>query len=310
MLLERLESQAGLSRAQLNWYAETASKRYKAYQIPKRNGDFRTIQHPSKQLKAIQRWLNVSLIAQLPVHHCATAYAKGSSIRDNACRHLMSNFTLRVDFRDFFPSFQAEHINRFFQEKSASSLTSLSEDDILFIQRIVCRNGALTIGAPSSPFLTNAMMYEFDLSISRWCSERSMTYSRYADDIFISTQEPNTLGEAFTKIREITSEYRFASLQLNNQKTCFLSRKYRRTITGVILTPARKLSVGRERKMRLKADVYAFKNQRLPFDEWKSVRGLLAFVSDVEPTFYEVLVRKYGLETINCLKELKKPITD
>jgi len=150
------------------------------------------------------------------------------------------------------------------------------------------------------------MMHEFDLSMSRWCSGRKMIYSRYADDIFISTQESNALGDALAKLREISDNYRFCSLKLNNEKTSFLSRRYRRTITGIVLTPARTLSVGRERKMKLKADIYAFQKKRLPAEEWKRVNGMIAFVSDVEPAFYEIIVRKYGLETINNIRSLKQ----
>ena len=308
MLIESLISQTGLSRSKLCSYADTASQRYVVYEIPKRRGGFRKIEHPSRQIKAIQRWLNIAFIGRLPVHKCATAYLRGSSIRENASRHLKSNFTLRVDFKDFFPSFKSDHIKLFLKELSTTAPISLDEADILFIQQIVCRNNALTIGAPSSPILTNAMMYDYDFYFSGWCSQRDMIYSRYADDIFISTREPNKLNEALDEILTFSSNYRFASLTINNEKTSYLSRRYRRTITGLIITPERTLSIGKERKMRLKSDIYAFKKQRLPADEWRRVIGTLAFVSDVEPAFYQILIRKYGVETINSLKELKLPI--
>jgi len=103
MLVEALQTQSGLSRKQLNWFATTASKRYKVYQIPKQNGTFRTIEQPSQEIKAIQRWIILYLIKKLPIHDSATAYKDGSSIRQNAIRHASSQFTLHVDFKDFFP---------------------------------------------------------------------------------------------------------------------------------------------------------------------------------------------------------------
>ena len=116
MLLERLKKQSGLSETQLERIAATASKRYKVFQIPKRKGGFRTIAQPSKEIKAIQRWLIRALVSKFPIHECATAYKKGASIRSNAFRHSLFNFTLRADFRTFFPSFSGDNRELFFRE--------------------------------------------------------------------------------------------------------------------------------------------------------------------------------------------------
>lgn len=62
----------------------TASHHYKTYAIPKRDGGTRTIEHPSKKLKALQRWLLTNVLEGLPVHPAAMAYKKGISIFDNA----------------------------------------------------------------------------------------------------------------------------------------------------------------------------------------------------------------------------------
>jgi RNA-directed DNA polymerase len=103
MLLEKLRKHTRFSAEKLEHFATTASKRYKSYEIAKRTGGTRLIEHPSREIKAIQRWLNQALISKFPVHVCATAYKKDHSIRLNALRHLGSNFTLRLDFKDFFP---------------------------------------------------------------------------------------------------------------------------------------------------------------------------------------------------------------
>ena len=290
MLLERLMNQTGLSDSQLERFAATASKRYKVYQIPKRTGGFRTIEHPAKEIKAIQRWLNRVLIRRLPLHECATAYSKGSSIRGNAEKHVRYPFTLRVDFEEFFPSFFFEHVTYFLTESSEARIIGLSPKDICFASRIFCRLDALTIGAPSSPHLTNAMMYDFDSELSRWCVQREFVYSRYADDMFISSFRPNLLNSALEKIVELAQGYRFGALRINTEKTAFLSRRYHRSITGIVVTPTGELSIGRARKVRLKKEIYEFQRSRLPRDQWERVRGMLAFVNDVEPTFRETLI--------------------
>jgi hypothetical protein len=296
MLLEKLQGISGLSPGQLERLAATASQRYKVYNIPKRTGGYRTIEQPSREIKLIQRWLNSALIKRLPVHECATAYSQGASILANAMRHVNSLFTLRADFVSFFPSFSTNHVQLFLTDQRKNSDLRLTDADINFVSRIVCRQGALTIGAPSSPLITNAMMFDFDAALHAWCKPRNLICTRYADDLFISSFEPNALADAVQQITEISSTYRYANLRLNQEKTAFLSRRYRRSITGLIVTPEQQISIGRRRKEHIKAKIYQYQKGRLSHDDYANIRGMIAFIRGVEPSFYDTLLRKYGAE--------------
>jgi RNA-directed DNA polymerase len=138
------------------------------------------------------------------------------------------------------------------------------------------------------------MMFDFDMLMSSWCEERDLVYMRYADDLFVSSDKPNMLSEALRRIADCALGYRFALLKINREKTAFLSRRYRRSITGIIVTPTHGLSIGRDRKLCLKSNVYEYQQGRLSLEQMARVRGMLAFVRDVEPTFYSTLTRKYG----------------
>lgn len=303
MLLERLEKHTGLPRSLLERYAETASKRYRVYTVEKRNGDPRTIEHPSREIKAIQRWLIRALIRNMPVHEASTAYSKGASIRKNAERHVRSRYTVRLDFEAFFPSFGGADVIAYLKKTHDDPIMVLSAEDLSFIRRIVCRHDALTIGAPTSPGLTNAMMFEFDTALADWCAARELIYTRYADDLFISASAPGALAGVETKAAELAAAFPYAKLVLNREKTAHLSRKYRRSITGLVITPEQTLSIGRDKKIRLKSDVYAYSKGNLQPEERSRTAGLIAFVRDVEPAFYETLLRKYGRETIEDLQK-------
>ena len=83
----------------------TAPERYKVYKIPKRTpGEFRTIAHPARELKFVQRWLIKRVLCTLPVHSAAMAYRKDTSILDNAVQHAKHRYLLKMDIQDFFPS--------------------------------------------------------------------------------------------------------------------------------------------------------------------------------------------------------------
>ena len=182
MLIETLSELTGVSEVRLRWIQSQASKMYKTYTIPKRSGGVREISQPTPELKSIQRWIVWRIFSNLPVSDAATAYKRGASIKLNAEIHAKTSFTLHLDFESFFPSFSAQAVRVFLKNN-----TDLSVDDIWFCSSVITKSGNLTIGAPSSPAVTNAMMFDFDNRIKAICKEKDLVYTRYADDLNISS---------------------------------------------------------------------------------------------------------------------------
>jgi retron-type reverse transcriptase len=308
MLIKQIARTTRLEEEELRRLADNASRNYKIYEIPKRTGGTRVIAHPSRELKAIQRWITRIVISRLPVHDTATAYKKGSGIRENAERHRTTRFTNRYDFKNFFPSFRIEQVEAFLRFEAVKVGIILETDDIEFLGSILCRFGRLTIGAPSSPAITNAMMFSFDQKMFEHCTAKGLIYTRYADDIFVSAHEPDKLVNIETRIAEAKRNISHLKLRLNRQKTAHLSKKFKRSITGVIITPDHRLSIGRERKREIKALVHRWINGKLKGHEVHYMRGLVAFARDIEPSFEKSLQVKYGVAPINEI--LRNPELD
>jgi RNA-directed DNA polymerase len=170
MLLDRLAEDLRLKPEYIELVARTASHRYKTYSIPKKNGGLRTIHHPARELKLMQSWLVEKVFARFPVHRAATAYKKGASILLNATRHKKNNYLLKVDFENFFPSITGPDIVQLFQKSTlAGTRRIFSLPEVEFIRQIVCRGDRLTIGAPSSPMISNIVMFEFDNNQAAYC---------------------------------------------------------------------------------------------------------------------------------------------
>lgn len=298
MLIETLQKQSGLGRSQLLWLASTASKRYKLYYIPKRRGGHRLIEHPSRELKAIQRWINKYLFRRFPIHENATAYKKGACIRKNAEAHARTLFTLRLDFANFFPSFSVADIRRFLETRNVDLDLGLSEADMQFVSAIATRNGSLTIGSPSSPVVTNVMMYDFDNTISDLTMRNELVYTRYADDLFVSAKRPNAFAGIEAEINAVATNYQHVTLSINVQKTAYLSKRYRRTVTGLVITPDQKVSIGRDRKREIKSLIYHYSKGDLEGAEVSRLQGLVAFAMDAEVQFFQSLKDKYGAEVV------------
>ena len=300
MILEEMARQLVLPVPFLEKLALTASFRYKEYRIPKKTGGERTIHHPARELKLLQKWLLQHVLASLPIHPAATAYVKDASIRRNAEMHAAHNYLLRVDFQDFFPSLKGTDVVAVLRaNQPTAAATGVTAQDIDFMRKILCRFDSLTIGAPTSPQISNAIMFECDTTWSGIAQDLDVTYTRYADDLYFSTNRANILSELFERLRESLKERGTPILQINNKKTTFSSRKRRRLVAGLILTCDRKISIGRRKKRHLKSLVWKLRQKQLAPDEIASLRGWIAYLRSVEPSFVLSLQQKYNLDFAN-----------
>ena len=300
-ILEIISKQTSLDAGYLYRFARSANYRYKIYSIPKRNGGERLIEHPSKKLKFIQRWLAKKLFSKFPVHEKAYAYKSNTNIRHHAELHRGKNYLLRIDFRDFFPSLTAQDIGTILQRFQYNDEAGLSNDEIDFILRIVTRHKKLTIGAPSSPIISNILMYEFDTYWSAYAQERNILYSRYADDVYFSTNQSNILNQCLVDLREYLKNQESPRLYINNEKIVHTSKKRRRIVTGLYLTSDNRVSLGRKKKRKIKSLVHRYMNDNLPREGIDYLSGVLAHAHSVEPSFIQSLKRKYGEDIVNHL---------
>ncbi len=287
--------------------ASTAPFRYKVYDIAKKNGGTRTIAQPTAEVKALQlaavRWLEAE---QLPIHGCATAYCKGRSIRYNAAQHVRNSFVLKMDFQDFFHSIVPDDFSKLIASRGS---VEVDEDVMQVLQRLFFwkprgKPLCLSIGAPSSPFISNAVMYSFDENLARYASRKGIAYTRYADDLTFSSNNRGTLQAVEGRVREACANLPYPHLIVNEKKTVLVSKKYRRTVTGLVLTNDKQISLGRERKRIIRSAVHRFMTSPMPDDEVAQIRGWLAFVKDVEPEFFVRMERRYGTETLRRLLRL------
>lgn len=283
-------------------YALTASKRYKRYTIKKRTGGDRIIHHPTKKLKTYQSFIAKNIFLKMPVHDNVFSYKRNVSIKDLVDLHIENRYLLRIDFKDFFPSIKGENIREFLKENSELLDFKLSDRDITLINLTVCKNDRLTIGAPSSPAITNAILFEFDKVMEKLSEE--IVYSRYADDLYFSTNTSNLLTQIPEKIKNYLKNY-FINLKINDYKTVYTSKKHKRIILGLTITTTNKVSIGRAQKERIKSLIYKYNQDSLSIKEINYLKGYISYVYSVEPDYLNILKRKYTNGTINKLFPLK-----
>jgi retron-type reverse transcriptase len=275
--------------------ALTAPLRYKDFPIKKRNGGERIVSQPAREVKFIQELLREILEPGIPFHDCIAAYRVGDSIKKNALRHLNSQFILKMDLVNFFPSITERDIKLHFEKYYSPKL---SDDELQTVANICCkaekrsRPLRLCIGAPSSPWLSNSVLFDIDSALHQMTAPLGVTYSRYADDLTFSCSERDVLGNLPSEIEKIVRGADYPKLSINHDKTIHASRASNRTVTGIVITPDGGISVGRERKRRVMAMHHRLTRGMLNDDQKEELEGLINFIEHIEPGFRRRLLKK------------------
>ncbi|KML64535.1 retron St85 family RNA-directed DNA polymerase [Pectobacterium peruviense] len=304
MLTEYLASSLILTTDFIRDVADTADERYNKFGIPKKNGATRVVYQPQKELKILQRVLHSEFLVKLKVHSSSTAYSDGSSVIKNANLHKNKKFLLRLDFVDFFKSIRSSDIRLFLNERGSELSDQWTNDDSDVFLKLVCFKGRLTMGGVTSPAISNLICYKLDSALSEICLSLGVTYSRYADDMYFSTNVPNVLFSMPNRLIKILRSIDYPrSLYINTEKTKHSSKKRSMKITGLTLTNNGEVSLGREKKRRIRSLVFNWSN--LTVDEKKYLQGYLSYCASVEPLFINSLCEKFSSKIITNIQKYK-----
>lgn len=206
----------------------------------------RVLTVPNGFLKTVQRRILNRILHQLPVSSYATAYQKGKSLRDNALPHVNKEMVVKLDIAQFFDHINGDMVFGVMQQ------LKFSECATVLLTHLCIYQDKLPQGAPTSPYLANLVMRHFDEKIGAWCSERSIQYTRYCDDMtFSGTRDAIMQSHLISYVRKKLYPLGFS---LNEQKTAMISDAQQQRVTGVVVND--KAAIPRTLRRKLRQEVY------------------------------------------------------
>ena len=263
---------------------------YSSFEIPKKNGGARVIYAPNNRLKVIQRNLYQALNRihdayikekniKLRVSH---GFEPGRTIITNARLHRNKKFLLNMDISNFFPSFNFGRVQGFFHK---SREFGFSKEISTIIAQLVCYNGILPQGAPTSPIIANLIFNIVDRRILSLAKKYKLVYTRYADDMSFSTNNKEFKEKYVEFIRELKDLLEKNGFEINHNKTRLKYCISRQDVTG--LTVNKKINASREfiDKTRAMADqLYRTNRFQINGEEGKldQLEGRFSFINQLD----------------------------
>lgn len=258
------------------------------FQIPKKSGGYRTIIAPSNELKYVHKVLLKIMQDKLNIleHDAAYAYCSNRSTKDALRKHQEndSKYFLKVDIEDFFGSCSKELIKK--QLFKVFPFTKMSPRGRTDLADIATLDNALPQGFPLSPYITNMLMVPFDYEFSAYCKRKKLTYTRYADDIIVSSKEEFPFEAIIQKMKAlfVDLEYPF---NIKESKTRFGTREGRNWNLGLMLNKDNNITVGHVKKKILKTILFQLSRDEITSSD--HIRGLFSYLKQIEPSYYAQL---------------------
>ena len=242
--LKSIETDLGFSAKTLYALSNNIDKHYHNAFIPKSDGTKRKLSVPDFILKQVQRSIADNILAHYPVSKYAKAYAFGTNVQKNAMPHIGKKKILKLDIEGFFDNIIYSKVKDvvFYEEKFAEPIRIL-------LSMLCYHRDALPQGAPTSPAITNIIMYDFDEKIGAYCEQKGIAYTRSCDDMTFS-------GDFDEKevIELVKGELRKMGLFLKNRKTAVIPNTKRQTVTGIVVNE--KINLAKEYKKKIRQEMY------------------------------------------------------
>lgn len=239
-------------------YGKKPDSYYTTFEIPKRNGDPRTICAPSGDLKTLQvKLTNLLWSYQKSIWeekgikpNISHAFEKEKSIITNAKIHRNKRFVLNLDLENFFDSFHFGRVQGYF-EKNCNF--KLPHEVAVILAQLTCYQGRLPQGAPSSPIITNLICQAMDIYLLRVAKKYKLDYTRYADDLTFSTNDRHFVEKQEKFLAEAIAAIKRAGFSINEKKTRLQFRDSRQEVTGLIVNKKLNVNHAYVRKTRAMA---------------------------------------------------------
>lgn len=294
----------GLTVKRLRYFSihrerETAPH-YVRFAVKKRSGGTRVIHAPKRELKAVLRRLNGLLVTKLPVSEFAHGFISGRSVKTNADPHVGKAVVLKFDLRDCFPSIHFGRVRGlliamgYSYPVAATLAVLMTEADRQPVEaegetyHVPTGPRYCVQGAPTSPALCNAVLLRLDRRLAGAARHYGYDYTRYADDLTFSGDDPSRISAMMSLVNQIVREEGFS---LRRDKTRVLRSSQRQRVTGVVVNQDAGLS--RKQRRRLRAEIHQISKSDEPVDSTrlKQLRGMLSYLSMLNAEQAEPLIK-------------------
>lgn len=312
--VEELAQAIGISVNELRFltFDRKTSKvnHYQRFLIKKKTGGTRLISAPKPRLKNLQYWVLENILNKITIHSASHGFTANKSIVTNAEKHVDKKVVINIDLKNFFPTITYNRIKGMFKsfgysEQIATVLALIcSEPDVAEIDLddenyFVAKSPRyLPQGAPTSPIISNIICKKLDARIEGLAKKKGFAYTRYADDMTLSsnTYDTETVKKLLAATKTFVKDENFV---IHPDKLRVMHAGRRQEVTGIVVNKTKNIS--KKELKNFRALLFQIEKDGIEGKVWRgksgtkmlyAIKGYAEFIKMVHPEKGETFVQK------------------
>ena len=285
----------------------TVEDEFKCFEIHDRR-----ILNPSKKLKKYLQFLNGFVFEHADINtRVVYSYRRGVSALSAVKKHTSKKYYFQTDMQDFFNSITTKDVESILNENlSAAPISDISlyKEQLL---NLITVNNVLPIGFSTSPSISNSCLFGFDNDLEKYCIDNDVLYTRYSDDIILSSNKKERLNNIQEVISKILETHFDSRIRVNNNKTKYTHKGNKVKLLGMVVLPNGKITVDKSVKNSLEVLLHFYVSDKKKFVDYFSknfdgneskISGQINYINSIDSEYITKLRMKYGNFVIDSFK--------
>lgn len=250
----------GVPEKALRRVAASASDSYRlAWEERKSDGSVRQTYDACPALKSIQRRIQGHILGRVLFPDYLNGSLKGRSTRKNAQPHVGAKIVISEDIANFFPTISPSLVKAMWR-----GVFGFSDEVSALLSALTTKGDGVPQGAITSPYIANLVFWAFEPALCRKFKAQGWVYTRYVDDITVSSQRQLSNSEKSEIISGICGMLRACGVKPKRKKHDVSTAKKRITTTKLVHNT--RVSLTKEARQDIRSTVFRLE-QRVAFDE-------------------------------------------
>ena len=270
----------------------------------------RTIYAPSNKLKSFHHFLSMAICEQLEVNdEVVFSYRKGVSTLDAVKAHQDNKYFFQTDIKSFYSSINHALVYKTILRNKNNLPISDIDDYLDCIVNYISIDDVLPTGFSTSPLVSNSILLDFDNEFNNFCEENGLTYTRYSDDLIISSKYE--IKSFITSKIDGFLKYNYGnSFHLNKYKSRYSHTGNKVKILGMVVLPNGEITIDKKQKKEIEVLLHFYREDKNRFRDiigddldkgMARISGILSYIKDVDEAYLHKLMTKYGVTVVETL---------
>ncbi|MBY0266796.1 MAG: reverse transcriptase family protein [Burkholderiales bacterium] len=217
----------------------------------KKNGGVRYVFDTKPPLKPLLKKINSIFFRRTHFPPYLTGSIAGRDFIANVEVHKGARVVITEDIAQFFDCITEQHVYRIWRE-----FFRFSDEIADLLTHLMTKDGRVFQGTPTSSYLANLAFWDFEPQLVNRLAARGIRYSRYVDDISISTTNDLSDSEKRWVVAQIYAMIGRGGFKPQRSKHQYLSSARPITIMGLNANSSRAPTITRRERSRIRALIF------------------------------------------------------